>query len=88
MITKEVEMRDFSKTIRVKNSMKGIDSVNLDVPLFIRLLEFAREDAKDDVDLHVITENINRILQGYEESGEQRSFLTMQDYDAIIEGMK
>ena len=34
-------MRDFSKTIRVKNSMKGIDGVHLDVPLFIRLLEFA-----------------------------------------------
>lgn len=66
-------MRDFSKTIRVKNSMKGIDGVHLDVPLFIRLLEFAREEAKDDVDLHVITENINRILQGY---------------DAIIEGLK
>ena len=81
-------MRDFSKTIRVKNSMKGIDGVHLDVPLFIRLLEFAREEAKDDVDLHVITENINRILQGYEESGELHSFLTMQDYDAIIEGLK
>lgn len=81
-------MRDFSKTIRVKNSMKGIDGIYLDVPLFIRLLEFAREEAKDDVDLHVITENINRILQGYEESGEPRSFLTMQDYDKIIEGLK
>lgn len=80
-------MRDFSKTIRVKNSMKGIDGVHLDVPLFIRLLEFAREEAKDDVDLHVITENINRVWQGYEES-EPRSFLTMQDYDAIIEGLK
>lgn len=57
-------MRDFSKTIRVKNSMKGIDGVHLDVPLFIRLLEFAREEAKDDVDLHVITENINRIFKG------------------------
>lgn len=57
-------MRDFSKTIRVKNSMKGIDGVHLDVPLFIRLLEFAREEAKDDIDLHVITENINRIFQG------------------------
>lgn len=81
-------MRDFSKTIQVKNSMKGIDSVSLDVPLFIRLLEFAREEAKDDVDLHVITENINRLLQGYEESGDPRSFLTMQDYDAIIQGIK
>lgn len=68
--------------------MKGIDGIYLDVPLFIRLLEFAREEAKDDVDLHVITENINRILQGYEESGEPRSFLTMQDYDNIIKGLK
>jgi len=32
------------------------DAVHLDVPLFIRLLEFAREDANNDVDLHDVAE--------------------------------
>jgi len=29
-----------------------VDSITVDVPLFIRMLEFAREDAKTDMDLH------------------------------------
>ena len=35
-----------------------IDNVVLSVPLFIRLLEWAYEDAKSDVELHILTENI------------------------------
>jgi hypothetical protein len=34
------------------------DVIKLDVPLFIRLLEYAREDAKTDMDLHDVAENI------------------------------
>ena len=66
------------------NTTKGIDYVSLDIPLFIRLLEFAREDAKSDLDLHVITENILRIQQGKNESNQAGSFLSMEDYDAIV----
>jgi hypothetical protein len=36
----------------------SIDTVTLDVPLLIRLLEFAREDASDDMALHSATENL------------------------------
>ncbi len=32
------------------------DIVQLDVPLFIRLLELAREDIKDDADIHDLTQ--------------------------------
>lgn len=32
------------------------NSICVDVPLFIRLLEYAREDAKDDLDLHFVAE--------------------------------
>jgi hypothetical protein len=32
------------------------DKVTLDIPLFIRLLEYAREDAKTDMDLHNVDE--------------------------------
>ena len=31
------------------------DALKMTIPLFIRLLEFAREDAKSDVDLHKLT---------------------------------
>lgn len=55
-----------------------IDILALDVPLFIRLLEWAREEAKDDVDLHVVTENAIKIMQNNTE------FLTMDDYSEII----
>ena len=34
------------------------DALKMTIPLFIRLLEFAREDAKSDVDLHKLTEKI------------------------------
>jgi hypothetical protein len=33
-----------------------IDAITMDVPLFIRMLEFAREDASTDMDLHDLAE--------------------------------
>jgi hypothetical protein len=38
--------------------MNPRDIITVDVPLFIRLLEYAREDAQTDMDLHDLTENI------------------------------
>ena len=38
--------------------MNPKDTIKLDVPLFIRLLEYAREDAKDDMELHRVAENV------------------------------
>lgn len=38
--------------------MNPKDIVKLNVPLLLRLLEYAREDAKDDMDLHRVVENI------------------------------
>jgi len=52
-----------------------MDKITMDVPLFIRLLEFAREDAKTDVELHTLTENAIKL-------GDKT--LTMQDYDKIV----
>lgn len=45
----------------LQKSKNPIDVVTLDVPLFIRLLEFAREDAKDDMALHSVTSRLLRI---------------------------
>jgi len=53
------------------------DKITVDVPLFIRLLEFAREDAKTDMDLHKITENAVAL-------SENGKTLTMAQYDSII----
>lgn len=49
--------------------------IKMDIPLFIRMLEYAREDAKDDMDLHKVTERINSM-------GDKK--LTMDDYNTII----
>jgi hypothetical protein len=56
------------------------DAVAMDVPLLIRILEWAHEDAKSDVELHKVTENLVTM------SAEGRT-LTMEDYDAAIEGV-
>lgn len=48
------------------NDLKGSTNViKLTVPMFIRLLEWAREEAKDDVVIHTLTDKIvdmNRVL--------------------------
>jgi hypothetical protein len=56
---------------------EGIDSVSLDIPLLIRIVEYAREDAKDDMALHHIVDKLIELSQ----SGET---LTMDHYDAIV----
>ena len=57
--------------------MNPRDTISVDVPLFIRLLEYAREDAQTDMDLHDVAENIISLAA----SGKT---LTMADYDSII----
>jgi hypothetical protein len=52
------------------------DVVSVDVPLLIRLLEYAREDAKTDMDLHNVTERLIALSQ-------EGNTLTMQDYNTI-----
>jgi hypothetical protein len=53
------------------------DTISLDVPLFIRMLEYAREDAKTDMDLHNVTENTLKLST----TGKT---LTMADYNQIV----
>jgi hypothetical protein len=53
------------------------DIIAMDVPLFIRMLEYAREDAKTDMDLHDVTE---RAI----EATKLRGLLSMEDYESII----
>jgi membrane protein required for beta-lactamase induction len=55
------------------------DKVTLDIPLFIRLLEYAREDAKTDMDLHNVAEKAIA-------ASETGKTLTMADYDSLVAG--
>jgi hypothetical protein len=51
------------------------DTVVLDIPLLIRILELAREDIKSDVDLHRVVERLIQIRK--------KGVLTMADYKMI-----
>ena len=60
-----------------EQAMNPADVVKLDVPLLIRLLEFAKEDAADDMALHDLAEKLV--------AGCQRGrTLTMKDYDNLV----
>ena len=68
------------KAMAVKEEINPMDVVAMDVPLLIRMMEFAREDAKADLDLHNIAEKAIAL------SSEGRT-LTMSDYETIFGGM-
>ena len=57
-----------------------MDIIRLDVPLFIRLLELAREDVKQDADLHDVAEAVIRLSQ--------QGPVTMAAYDQIVAFMQ
>lgn len=57
-----------------------MDIIKLDVPLFIRLLELAREDVKQDADLHDVAEIVTQLSQ--------QGVVTMDEYDHIVSFMK
>lgn len=60
-----------------QNSIDNADIIKMDVPLFIRMLEYSKEDAKTDMDLHKATENIIKLSKNNEH-------LSMDHYDSII----
>lgn len=57
-----------------------VDIVQLDVPLFIRLLELSREDIKQDADLHDLAQAVIKMSQ--------QGPVTMADYDKIVSFMQ
>jgi len=87
-----IEFDDFDKTLKSKqqkatkrtevgldilNEGLSVNKITLDVPLFIRMLEYAKEDAKTDMDLHKVTENIL-------DMSSDGKMLTMANYDSIV----
>ena len=54
-----------------------VDTIMMDVPLFIRMLEYAREDASTDMDLHDVAEKATELSA-------QGEPLTMENYNDLI----
>ena len=51
------------------------DTITFDIPFLIRVLEYAREDAKDDMALHKVVEKLIDIRN--------KGTITMDDYDFV-----
>jgi hypothetical protein len=66
---------------KLNEEFNPADKITLDVPLFIRLLEYAREDAKTDMDLHNVTEKVISLST-------EDKILTMSDYNNIVTANK
>jgi hypothetical protein len=69
-----------------------MDIIKLDVPLFIRLLELAREEIKDDADIHDVAEIVTKLSQHGVVSMEQYndivSFMSKQGNDQELERIR
>lgn len=70
---------EFDESVEILEATDKQDVISLDIPLMIRMLELAREDVKDDMELHRITERLIEIRK--------KGTLTMDDYE-FIAGVK
>ena len=70
----ELEKNKDKKEIKESNQP---DAITVDVPLLIRLLEYAREDAKTDLDLHNVAERLIALSTSSDVLG-------MEQYDEIV----
>jgi hypothetical protein len=83
LLDKKLKYKMFVYPEDVKQSMNEakeedkVDTITMDIPLFIRMLEYSREDAAEDMDLHDVTEKANKL-------GKEKGILSMEDYDAIV----
>jgi hypothetical protein len=67
----------FSKPIGEAKQEDPTDIIAMDIPLFLRMLEYAREDAEQDIDLHKVTERAIEAVK-------LRGLLSMEDYQDIV----
>jgi hypothetical protein len=65
----------------IKEEEDPTDIIAMDVPLFLRMLEWAKEEAAEDVDLHEVTERAIEAVK-------LRGLLSMEDYSDIIGELK
>jgi hypothetical protein len=69
-----------------------MDIIKLDVPLFIRLLELAREEIKDDADIHDVAEIVTKLSQqgviGMDQYKDIVSFMSKQGDDSELKRIR
>jgi hypothetical protein len=61
----------------IDNEKNPMDAVRMDIPLLLRVMEFAKEDAKTDMDLHSAAENMIELSKS-------DRVLNMNDYNNIV----
>lgn len=61
----------------IEKTLQQQDVIRLDVPMFLRLLEYAREDAKQDTDLHELAEKLSDLCR-------EGNIAKMRDYDKVV----
>lgn len=67
------------KNVHKENSVTEADqtdTVTMDVPLLLRMMEYAREDAKTDMDLHNVAERMIQLSKDHD-------YLCMDNYNEI-----
>jgi hypothetical protein len=74
---KSGEWKEVKESVNEATEEDKIDIITMDVPLFIRILEYSREDAQTDMDLHDLAEKAIAATK-------QQGILSMDDYDMLI----
>lgn len=77
LTSKYTDSEEMSEEESEEDKDNPVDVVKMDIPLFIRMLEFAREDAVDDEQLHAVTERITKMAA-------EGKIITMAEYDKIV----
>ena len=75
-ITPAGKTAPLAKKKTVQEEADAKDTVTMDIPLLIRVLEFIREDVKTDMDLHRVVENLIDLRT--------EGVLTMEHYDRAV----
>ena len=74
------DMRKLIEAVEQAQTANPRDNVSIDIPLLVRVLEFAMSDAKTMQDLHSLADNmINLSPDG--------NTLTMYDYEELVMGL-
>ena len=73
----EINSVEYVQNRKPVDEKNPIDTVRMDIPLLIRVMEFAKEDAKTDMDLHVAAENMIELSK-------KDRVLNMDDYNNIV----
>jgi hypothetical protein len=73
----DIDADYLKKNLLEAKSEDKVDTITMDIPLFLRMLEYSREDAEQDLDLHDVTEKANKL-------GKEKGILSMDDYEEIV----